>query len=81
MEDYRVLSDTQILTLSALAHTHRLALMRFYPLQNLAGRLLSENNEASTSHHHSNNYGSISSLSLPAELIIIWSCFVNLSVT
>ena len=73
MEGHRVLSDTHILTLSALAHAHTrrhthahcLALFRFLPLQNLARRLLSENNEASTSHHHSNNYSSISSLSSP----------------
>lgn len=45
-------------------HTHTRRLALFLPLQNLARRLLSENNEASTSHHHSNNYGSISSLSL-----------------
>lgn len=52
-------------SLSPLWHIHRLSLFSFLPLQNLVRQLLSENNEDSTSHHHTNNYGSISSLSLP----------------
>lgn len=67
-------------------HTHTVSPPFSIPLQNLARRLLCEYSEVSTSNHHSNNYGSISSLSLPGcacgwinNMILLWQSVSHLN--